>query len=137
MAGHHPKEIVMSVTRPAPRPWMATLLLAAAFGAQAATVTVTCEKRADRSKISVDAAGLARGNYYAVAESGATSAQSAPEAARRGEVQVDFDSNPRDIARGATAIAADFIVDGKVTGTIYTLAGAEVGTATATCRIRN
>lgn len=112
----------------------ATLALIS-FSAAAVTVTVTCEKRADRSKISIDATGLARGQYYAIANSGAHSAQSQPEAARRGEVQTDFDSNPNDIARGATAIAPDFIVDGKMTGTI--MAGnVEVGHATGTCRIR-
>lgn len=117
---------------------LVTWIVAAGTASAAVTVTVSCEKRSDRARISVDAAGLARGNYYAVATSGTNGAQSLPQAARRGEVQADFDSNPNDIAAGATAIAANFIVDGKVTGTIVSAAtGAEVGSATASCRVRN
>lgn len=105
--------------------------------AHAATVTVACEKRADRSRISVDGAGLTnRTQYYAVASSGANLAQAQPEVARRGEAQFDFDSNPHDIAMGATAISPTFIVDAKVTGSIHRLDGTQVGIATATCRVR-
>jgi len=104
--------------------------------AGAADVVVTCEKRSNRSKVSVDASRLSPGSYYAKASSGANEAQAIAQTAVRGQVEFDFDSDMRDIAEGATAIAPGFIVDGKVTGTIYNSSGAEVGSATAACRVR-
>lgn len=104
--------------------------------AGAATVVVTCEKRANRSKISVDASQLAPGSYYAKASSGGAEAQAVAQTAVRGEVEFDFDSDYRDIAAGATPIAPTFIVDGKVVGTIFNASGVEVGSATGTCRVR-
>jgi hypothetical protein len=113
-------------------------LALATFGvaASAADVVVTCEKRANRSKVSVDASKLAPGSYYARASSGGSEAQALAQTAVRGEVQFDFDSDHHDIATGATAIAPGFIVDGKVTGTVYNASGVEVASATGSCRVR-
>lgn len=104
--------------------------------ASAADVVVTCEKRTNRSKVSVDASKLAPGSYYARASSGSNEAQALAQTAVRGEVQFDFDSDHQDIAAGATAIAPGFIVDGKVTGTVYNASGVEVASATGSCRVR-
>ena len=51
------------------------------------------------------------------------------------EVEFDFDSEPDDIAAGATAIAAGFIQGAppQVTGQILDTSGAVVVQATVTC----
>lgn len=70
-----------------------------------------CELRTGqiRSKISVDGKNLAAGQYRARVRSGSNVALSGLEATVGDEVEFDFDSDPDDIAAGATAIAADFI----------------------------
>ena len=92
---------------------LASLSLAA-FGASAADVEVSCEKRNSRSKASVDGSSLRSGQYRAVLKSGTKTARSPYDQTIGDEVQFDFDSNPNDIADGATAIPANFIVDGRV-----------------------
>jgi hypothetical protein len=84
--------------------------------AQAADVTVTCEKRQFRSRASVDGTGLRRGMYRAVLKSGDHVARSQFEQAVAGELQFDFDSNQGEVAEGATPIGAQFIVNGRVRG---------------------
>lgn len=113
---------------------IASLTLASA--AQAATVRVKCEVRGDRSVASVDGRSLAAGNYTAVLSSGSNTATAAPMAAKAGEAEFDFSSRPRDIAAGATAISADFIVGGQVTGSVINAAGQTVATASRNCRVR-
>jgi hypothetical protein len=92
---------------------MLTLLT---FAASAADVKVSCEKRLHRSRASVDGSGLADGSYRAVLKSGDKRVPSDLDVAIGDEVAFDFDSNPNDIAEGATPIPANFIVDGRVKG---------------------
>ena len=103
-----------------------------------ATVEITCERRADRSKISVNGKGLASGSYRARVTSGANTATAGPRSTVGDEVEFDFDSAPDDVAAGATAIAGTFVqgVPPRVAGTIETAAGAVVAEATATCAER-
>ncbi|MBN8508782.1 MAG: hypothetical protein J0L57_09250 [Burkholderiales bacterium] len=115
----------------------ACLVVGAAFTAQAAELRVTCEKRASRSKASVDGSDLAAGQYRAVLRSGTNVARSGWQAAVGDEAQFDFDSRPADIAEGATAIAPDFIVDGRVRGHLVDATGTRVTpVVTAICRVR-
>src|SRR4051812_4923667 len=83
-----------------------------AFGsvaAQAATVQVTCEKRPDRSRASVDGNNLKRGMYRAILKSGTDHiARSQFQQTVGDEVQFDFDSNQGDVAAGATPIGIKF-----------------------------
>ena len=97
-----------------------------------------CERRADRSKISVNGKGLASGSYRARVTSGANTATAGPRSTVGDEVEFDFDSAPDDVAAGATAIAGTFVqgVPPRVAGTIETAAGAVVAEATATCAER-
>ena len=116
---------------------LASLTLAA-FGASAAEVEVRCEKRSTRSKASVDGFNLLSGQYRAVLKSGTRTARSAYQAAIGDEAQFDFDSNPADIADGATAISSNFIVDGRVRGYLVNSDNVRVTpVVTAICRIRN
>lgn len=112
----------------------ALTLLAAQAGA--ATIRVQCEQRGDRSVISVDGKNLVRGSYRAVAVSGANMAQSAAKASVGDEAEFDFSSQPNDIAAGATAIAASFIVGGSATGKIVDASGNTVIADTVACRVR-
>jgi hypothetical protein len=78
---------------------------------QAGELRLRCEVRTGqaRSKISVDGKNLASGQYQARVRSGGNTAVSGLHATLGDEVEFDFDSDPDDIAAGATAIAADFI----------------------------
>jgi hypothetical protein len=116
---------------------VACFIASAAFAVQAADLRVTCEKRASRSKASVDGSDLASGQYRAVLRSGTHIARSGWQAAVGDEAEFDFDSRPADIAEGATAIAPDFIVDGRVKGHLVDASGTRVTpVVTAICRIR-
>jgi hypothetical protein len=109
-----------------------------AYSASAADVEVRCEKRSARSKASVDGSNLRRGQYRAVLKSGTKTKRSPFEQTIGDEVQFDFDSNANDIAEGATAIPADFIVNGRVRGYLVNTSGERVTpVVTAICRIRN
>ncbi|MEQ1545357.1 hypothetical protein [Methyloglobulus sp.] len=89
--------------------------------AYAVSVDVKCETRGiSRSKASVDGRGFGAGLYRALARSGTGAVWS--KAFKRpvaGEVEFDFDSNPADVAAGATAIAKTFIKNNSVNGRIY------------------
>jgi len=103
-----------------------------------ATVVVTCEKRSSRSRASINGNNLATGNYTARLISGANEA-SAPLAATVGdEVGFDFDSDPGDIAAGATAIAAGFLEGSpaQATGQLIDSGGSVVAAATVTCQMK-
>lgn len=109
-----------------------------AFAAHAADADVRCEKRGNRSQVSVDGNNLASGSYRAVAKSGTRTANSDFATTVGDEVEFDFDSRPADIAAGATAIPANFIVDGRVQGYLVNASGARVTpVVTAICRVRN
>jgi len=118
------------------------LLATSAFAidSYAATIRVQCEVRNNRSKISVDGNNLPAGSYSAIVLSGANSAQSTPVQAVGGEVEVDFDSNPNDVAAGAVRITPQFITVGQngaatVTGKIVGANGATVISDTVNCRV--
>lgn len=104
--------------------------------AGAADLRVRCETRSDRSKASVDGSNLAGGNYSARLASGANTAQSKLAHTVGDEVEFDFDSNKRDIKKGATPIAKNFIVGGQATGTLLDEGGNVVATKTVNCRNR-
>ncbi|HEB78664.1 MAG TPA: hypothetical protein ENI90_09070 [Methylothermaceae bacterium] len=75
----------------------------------AGKILVICEKRAGRSKISVNGKNLPGGSYKAVVKSGGNQTESPLQETIGDEVEFDFDSDPSDIGEGATPIAADFI----------------------------
>lgn len=103
-----------------------------------AVVRVTCEKRSDRSRISVDGQNLASGMYRARATSGANVATTDLAPTIGDQAEFDFDSDPTDIAAGATPIPTGFIVGSPaaVTGEILDAADAIVASATVTCAVR-
>lgn len=80
---------------------------------------IRCEVRSDRSKISVDANNIASGTYKASVTSGGVEIFSGELDTIGDEVEFDFDSENDDIDEGATAIDANFIQGGVVTGKIY------------------
>ena len=101
-------------------------------------VRVTCEKRNDRSRVSVNGKNLAGGSYHAHITSGGSSATSDPAPTIGDEVELDFDSDPGDIAAGATPIPAGFIAGAPpaVTGELRDAGDAVVASATATCEAK-
>jgi hypothetical protein len=110
----------------------------ASWSATAGDVRVTCEKRANRSKVSVDGSSLNGGMYRAVTKSGDRTRRSDLQQAIGDEAQFDFDSNQNDIADGATAIPANFIVNGRAKGWIVNANGVRVTPIKeAICRVRN
>lgn len=113
----------------------ASILAVVVTDASAAGIRVKCEKRADRSKISVDGDGLTTGSYKSIVISGANSKTSGARPTVGDEVEFDFDSNPADIAAGATAISRTFI-QGAVTGKIINAKGSVVASDTVACRTR-
>jgi hypothetical protein len=70
--------------------------------------------------------------------SGSNTATAVPIPAIGDQAELDFDSDPADIAAGATAIAASFIqgTPPQVTGQLLDAAGAVVAETTATCSDR-
>lgn len=113
-----------------------------AIDASATTIRVQCEQRGvQRSKISVDGNDLAPhapGQLYraqVVSSGNVATSNGAP--LDRGEVEFDFDSNPADVAAGATGIGTTFIVDGTVTGKILMPNGTTLIADTVACRVRS
>ncbi len=104
-----------------------------AADANAASIRVECEKRANRSKVSVDGNNLIAGNYTAVITSGSNWKKSASKATTGDEVGFDFDSDAGDVAAGATQIKRNFI-QGTVTGKLKNEAGFVVAETTSNCR---
>lgn len=81
-------------------------------GANAAIARVTCDVRVpSRSRISVDGNNLRPlgGRFTARVRSGANGAAAPAQTAVGDEAGFDFDSNPADIAAGATPISRAFI----------------------------
>jgi hypothetical protein len=114
----------------------ATALLAVSQ-ADAAGIRVRCEKRADRSVISVDGKKLDAGSYAAVVRSGSNQKTSnAPLVpAVGGQAEFDFSSQLADQNTGATPIGVAFI-QGGVIGQIVDSTGFVVAESTVSCRIR-
>ena len=103
------------------------------------SITVSCEKRPGRSKISVDGRNLPSGSYRARVTSGGNTKTSVARRTVGDEVEFDFDSNANDIAAGATAIGANFIqvsATPDVRGQILNSAGTVVRSLGVNCRIR-
>ncbi len=103
--------------------------------ANAASIRVECEKRANRSKVSVDGNNMIAGNYTAKIISGSNTKKSAPKATTGDEVEFDFDSDAGDVAAGATRISRNFI-QGTVTGQLINENGFTVAQSTRTCSTR-
>jgi hypothetical protein len=98
-------------------------------------VRVRCERGANRSKISVDGTNLAAGTYGAQVVSGTSTAAAELQAAVGDEAEFDFDSDPGDVAAGATPIPATFIqgTPPQVTGRVISTSGDTVAEETVTC----
>jgi hypothetical protein len=107
----------------------------------AATISVTCETRGTtRSKVSINGAGLT-GVFYAIAYSpggGAVRSRLPNLTANAShQVEFDFDSNPSDIAAGATRVLPTFIKNHTVYGYIRRVSNNTIeGVMKATCRAR-
>ncbi len=104
-------------------------------GGGGAVARVRCERRSNRSKISVDANGIASGTYTARVTSGGNTATSGPQGTVGDEVEFDFDSDNGDIAEGATPIASAFIQGLQVTGEVLD-GSTVVASATVSCESR-
>ena len=116
---------------------MLSVLALGSIGAHAANVEVTCEKRSNRSRASVDGDNLRRGSYRAVLKSGDRTVRSPFAQTIGDEVEFDFDSNQNDIAEGATPISQGFIVDGRVRGYLVNESNLRVTPiVTAICSVR-
>ncbi len=101
-----------------------------------AVLRLRCERRSNRSKISVDANDIAGGTYTARVTSGANTATSGPQSTIGDEVEFDFDSDRGDIGEGATPIAPSFIQGLQVTGQVLDASGAVVVSATVSCEAK-
>jgi hypothetical protein len=88
----------------------------------ATNILVICERRENRSKVSVSAKNLSAGRYAAEIASGMNTAASPLKNTTGDEVEFDFDSDPGDIAEGATAISPGFI-QGTVSAKVLNEAG--------------
>lgn len=103
-----------------------------------AVARLTCERSADGCKISVNGDNLPAGTYAARVTAGVNVAASPAAPTFGDEVEFDFDSEPGDIAQGATPIDAGFIQGDppSVVGEIVDGAQAVVVQATALCVVR-
>ena len=115
------------------------ILMVVSIAVEAATIRVRCEQRSDRSEISVDGRDLAPGNYKASVMSGSNTATSDVQVAVGDEAEFDFNSDPDNIADGATPIDPYFIQGEPitVTGKILTPSGYTIISDTVSCRVRN
>ena len=77
----------------------------------APSIRLRCERRADRSRISVDGRNLTPrgGSFRARVRAAGGTATSGPQPAVGGEAEFDFDSNRNDVRAGATRIAVTFV----------------------------
>ncbi len=107
----------------------------------AGSVRLRCERRSNRSKISVDGRNLSpRGGIFRarVRAAGGT-ATSGTRRAVGDEVEFDFDSNRNDVREGATRIPASFIAARSgpdVVGEILNARGQVVASQGADCESR-
>jgi len=109
---------------------------AATSGTAAATLRIRCETRPGRAKISVDGNNLSprNGTFTARVTSGANSATAGAKQAIGDEAEFDFDSEAGE--RGATRIAASFIVGRTVTAAILGAGDQVVVSGSAQCEAR-
>ena len=106
-----------------------------------ATIRLRCERRSNRSRISVDASGLtpATGRFRARVTAAGGTVTSPLKRAVGGQDEFDFDSNQADINAGATRIAATFIrarTGPDVVARVLNAAGVVVATRSGECVIR-
>lgn len=101
-------------------------------------IRLSCEKRSDRSRASVDGKGLRDGAYTARLVSGANEAVGGPLSAVLGQAEFDFDSDAGDIAAGDTPIAVDFLAGSAptITAQILDADGNVVIEGSASCSVR-
>lgn len=101
-------------------------------------LVLTCERRANRSRASVNGKNLPSGNYRARITSGANQAASGLAPTVGDEVEFDFDSDPGDIAAGATPIASSFLqgTPPRMTGELLDTNGIVVLSGVTTCTQR-
>lgn len=83
-----------------------------------------CEASTGRSRIEVSGKNLEDDDYFVVVSSGETSLESLEQTSVDGEVGFDFDSDSDEVAEGAEAIEADFIVDGTVDVDLFAVGAA-------------
>ena len=99
---------------------------------------LTCEKtnKPARSRASVEVEDLKPGVLYtATVTSGSNSSSASQIADSFGNVEIDFDSNAKDILAGATPLTKTFIVNGTVALSVTTASVGIVNTS-AVCKIR-
>jgi hypothetical protein len=106
--------------------------------AAGASIRLRCERRATRSRISVDGRGLTprTGSCRARVTASGGTVTSASKRAVAGEAEFDFDSNRNDIVAGATPIPARFITARSgpdVVASILNASGQVVATQGAEC----
>ena len=94
-----------------PTSFETTLGYASAAISATATLRVRCERRGNRSRISLDGNNLSprNGSFRGRVTASAGTFTSKSKRAVGDEVEFDFYSNPNDIAAGATKIPARFI----------------------------
>ena len=107
----------------------------------AASIRLRCERRSNRSRISVDASNLVpgTGRFRARVTAAGGTVTSPLKRAVGGEDEFDFDSNQNDIRAGATAIASNFIrarSGPDVVAKVLNAAGQVVATKGADCTFR-
>src|SRR5262249_40483710 len=106
-----------------------------------ATIRLRCERRLNRSRISVDASGLspATGRFRARVTAAGGTVTSPLQRAVGGQAEFDSDSNPNAIAGGAPGIPATFIrarTGPDVVARVLNAAGVVVATRSGDCVIR-
>jgi hypothetical protein len=107
----------------------------------AASIRVRCERRPNRSKISVDGNNLSprNGLFRARVRAAGGTVTSAAKRAVGDEVEFDFDSQRGDIAAGATRIPANFIrarAGADVVGLLLNAQGVVVARQGVECSFR-
>jgi hypothetical protein len=105
------------------------------------TLRLRCERRPGRSKISVDGNNLVprNGRFRARVKAAGGTVTSVARRAIGDEAEFDFDSNPNDVARGATRISSSFIAHRAgpdVVGEILNAQGQVVARSGAECQFR-
>ena len=117
---------------------LSSLLLFCLVANASAGDVLTCEKRNSpaRSRASVGVEDLKPGKLYtATVTSGKNSSSASQIADAFGNVEVDFDSNAKDILAGAATLTKTFIVRDTVALSVTT-GSVEIVNTSATCKIR-
>ena len=117
---------------------LSSLLLFCLVANASAGDVLTCEKtnKPARSRASVEVEDLKPGVLYtATVTSGSNSSSASQIADSFGNVEIDFDSNAKDILAGATPLTKTFIVKDTVALSVTTASVGIVNTS-AVCKIR-